>query len=97
LLALLRATLFSTKSRGLPAPEEAAADNQEDQGKERKMTTFKIRVFEEGGRWFFRWDNVAVPTACGVTKPLETKEEAESERQCFMEAEKKKRSWVAFA
>jgi hypothetical protein len=60
------------------------------------MTTFKVRVFDEGGSWFFRWDNVAVPTACGVTKPLKTKEEAESERRRFMEAEKKKRSLVAF-
>jgi hypothetical protein len=60
------------------------------------MTTFRTRVFEEKGNWYFRWDNVAVPTVCGVTKPLKTKEDAESEKQQFVEAEKKKRSWVVF-
>jgi hypothetical protein len=61
-----------------------------------KVITFRTRVFEEGGSWFFRWDNVAVPTVRGITNPLRTKEEAESERQRFMDAEKRKRPWVAF-
>ena len=60
------------------------------------MTTFNIRVFEEKGNWFFRWDNIAVPTACRITGPLTSKEEAESEKQRFIEAEKKKRPWVVF-
>jgi len=55
------------------------------------MVTFKVRVFEERGSWFFRWDNVDVPTVCKVSAPLNSKEEAEAERQRFMEAEKKKR------
>jgi hypothetical protein len=58
------------------------------------MLTIRVRIFEEGGSWFFGWDNVYVPTVCGVTKPLKTKEEAESERERFIAAEKKKRSWV---
>ncbi len=60
------------------------------------MTTFRTRVFEEKRNWYFRWNNVAVPTACGVTQPLKAKEDAESERQKFVEAEKKKRPWVVF-
>ena len=58
------------------------------------MLTIKTKVFQEGGSWFFRWDNVDVPTVCGVTMPLKTKEEAESEKERFIEAERKKRPWV---
>jgi hypothetical protein len=39
---------------------------------------------------------VTVPTACGISEPLKIKEEAESERQRFMEGENKKRPWVVF-
>jgi hypothetical protein len=60
------------------------------------MTRFKIRVFKENGSWFFRWDNVAVPTACGVTGPLSSKNEAEFEQQRFVEDETKKRPLVTF-
>jgi hypothetical protein len=58
--------------------------------------TFRTRVFEEKSNWFFRWDNVAVPTACRVIGPLKSREEAESERQKFVAAEKKKRPLVVF-
>jgi hypothetical protein len=60
------------------------------------MLTLKTRVFEENGNWFFRWDNVDVPTMCGVTNPLKTKEATETERQRFMEAKQKKRPLVVF-
>ena len=60
------------------------------------MTTFRTRVFEENGRWFFRWDNVHVPTVCGVTMRLASKENAESEMRYFMETERKKRPSVTF-
>jgi hypothetical protein len=60
------------------------------------MATFRMRVFEEKGAWFFRWDNVHVPTVCRITVPLATKEEAESEMRHFMETERKKRPWVTF-
>jgi hypothetical protein len=63
---------------------------------ESKMTTFRVRVFEQNGNWFFRWDNVAVPTACGITSPLASREDSESERQTWMETEKKKRPWAVF-
>jgi hypothetical protein len=57
---------------------------------------FKIRVFEQGGAWFFRWDNIDVPTVCYVTPPLASKEQAESKKDAFMEAEKQKNGMVAF-
>lgn len=60
------------------------------------MVTFKVRIFEENGKWFFRWDNVDVPTVCRVTGPLDSREEAESEKKQFIEAEKKKRPWAVF-
>jgi hypothetical protein len=60
-----------------------------------KTTTFRTRVFEENGSWFFRWDNVLSGT-CSVTPPLATKEDAESGRQGFIDVEKKKRPWLVF-
>jgi hypothetical protein len=60
------------------------------------MVTFKVRVFEQDGSWFFRWDNVNVSTVCKVSAPLKSKDEAEVEKQRFMDAEKKKRPWVVF-
>jgi hypothetical protein len=53
-------------------------------------------VFEQNGSWFFRWDNIDVPTVCYVTSPLESKEQAESEKQLFMESEKQKTGMVSF-
>ena len=58
--------------------------------------TFRIRVFEENGSWFFRWDNVAVPTVCSVTPPLRTREEADSEKKRFIESEREKTRGATF-
>ena len=60
------------------------------------MAAFRVRVFEENGQWFFRWDNMQAASACGVSSPMSTREAAESERQLFMENERKKRPWVMF-
>ena len=60
------------------------------------MVTFKVRVLEKNGSWFFRWDNVDVSTVRRLSEPLKTEEEPEAKRQRFMEAEKKKRPWVVF-
>lgn len=58
--------------------------------------TFKTRVFQDKGSWFFRWDNVHVATACRVIEPLGTREDAESEKERFVETERQKRPWVVF-
>lgn len=60
------------------------------------MAKFRTRVFEQGGSWFFRWDNIDVPTVCGVTPPLGSREEADAERRRFEDYEKRKRPWVLF-
>jgi hypothetical protein len=60
------------------------------------VTRFRISVFNERGSWFFRWDNVDVPTVCSVAGPFGTKEEAESEQSRFVEDEKSKRPLVFF-
>jgi hypothetical protein len=57
---------------------------------------FRLRVFQENGNWFFRWDNLDVPTMRGLTGPLQTRNEAESARHKFTSAETKKRPWVTF-
>jgi hypothetical protein len=44
----------------------------------------------------FPVDNVDVPTVCGLTPPLGSREEAEQERRRFEEAERTKRPWVVF-
>jgi len=59
------------------------------------MITFRTRVFENNGNWFFRWDNIAVPRACGLSEPLKTRSEAERERQQFVDAEKRRRPYLA--
>ena len=60
------------------------------------MVESRVRVFGERRWWFFRWDNILIPTACKVVGPLASKEEAEAERQRFMDAERRKRPWVVF-
>ena len=60
------------------------------------MRTFRVRIFENNGNWFFRWDNVHVPTVCGVTMPLRTKQEAESQKKDFIEAERIRHPWTVF-
>jgi len=60
------------------------------------MRAFRLRIFEENGRWFFRWDNVNVPTACGLTLPLATRQEAESEMQGFVKTETPNHPWTVF-
>jgi hypothetical protein len=60
------------------------------------MRRFRTRIFEENGRWFFRWDNVDVQTVCRVTPPLASREEAESRKQDFMDAEQRKNGMVSF-
>ncbi len=58
------------------------------------MRKFKLRVFEVNGKWFFRWDNSHVPAVCGLTLPLATRRDAESEMQDFVAAEKRKYPWT---
>lgn len=60
------------------------------------MRTFRVRIFEDHGKWFFRWDNVDVPTVCGITTPLSSRQDAESQMQAFIEAERSKHPWTAF-
>jgi hypothetical protein len=65
------------------------------------MTTFKTAVYERDGRWWFRWWNVgpdpkAAPFAQKLIGPCIDQQEAEIERQTFVEAERKKRPWVVF-
>ena len=60
------------------------------------MRTFRVRIFEDRGNWFFRWDNVHVPTKCRVTVPLRSKALAESKMHEFIDAERRKHPWTAF-
>jgi hypothetical protein len=60
------------------------------------MRRFKLRIFEANGKWFFRWDNVDVPTRCGVTMPLRSKAHAESRMHDFVNTEESKRPWTIF-
>lgn len=60
------------------------------------MRKFRVRIVEAKGKWFFRWDNVHVPTACGVSMPLCAKRDAESQMQQFMETERSKYPWTVF-
>jgi hypothetical protein len=61
------------------------------------MARFRTRVFQENGNWFFRWDNITHPTACGIVGPLATRDAAELEKRRFIEAETEKRGcFVAF-
>lgn len=60
------------------------------------MRRFRVRTFEENGSWFFRWDNLDVPTACYVTPPLASRQEAESMKNTFIEAERKKNGSTSF-
>jgi hypothetical protein len=54
------------------------------------MRTLRVRVLSENGKWFFRWDNVHVPTACDIKGPYDRKEDAEAERQRFVDSEREK-------
>jgi hypothetical protein len=58
------------------------------------MITYRLSVFEQNGNWFFKWSNAANPKVCGGSGPLKSKEEAESAKEEFIEAEKKKRPWA---
>jgi len=60
------------------------------------MRRFRTRIFEQNGSCFLRWDNLDVPTVCYVTPPLASKQEAESRRNAFMEAELKKNGLTSF-
>ena len=60
------------------------------------MRRFRTRIFEISGNWFFRWDNIDVPTVCDVTPPLVSKEEAESQMHEFIETEREKNGITIF-
>jgi hypothetical protein len=60
------------------------------------MRKFRLRIFEANGKWFFRWDNVDVPTKCRLTMPLPSKALAESRMHDFIDAERAKRPWTIF-
>ncbi len=60
------------------------------------MRKFKLRIFVENGNWFFRWDNIDFPTACGVTPPLRSRHAAEFRMQQFAAAELRKFPWTVF-
>ncbi len=60
------------------------------------MRRFRTRIFEIDGNWFFRWDNIDVPTVCYVTPPLASKEQAESKMHEFVETERKKNGIAIF-
>lgn len=60
------------------------------------MRNFKVKIFAIKGKWFFRWDNVHVPTVCGLTLPLATQQDAESAMRNFVTTEKRRHWWTVF-
>jgi hypothetical protein len=67
-----------------------------------RMRTFKLAVYQDSnGYWCFRWWNVnpsdpgATPFCQGLV-PCRSKQEAETEKQEFIEAEKQRHPWTVF-
>ena len=60
------------------------------------MRRFKVAVFEENGRWFFRWWNMGAPTAQGLEGPFNQEKAARDAEQRFMDEEKEKFWWTTF-
>jgi hypothetical protein len=67
------------------------------------MRKFNLAVYQDdSGVWCFRWWNVnpsdpqAAPFNQGLVGPCKNRQEADAEKQKFMEAEKQRRPWTFF-